>query len=110
MPIHLNLAVFGHDRAPQDPGRCNQQLVGRIAMEGLWQLSGFHDDLRIEVQKRDTRHGKGAFYPNPDVAVEHQPSVFHELSDFPTGDDAHAEDAVGAAFEKVAVLRLKSIR
>lgn len=79
-------------------------------MEGLWQLSGFHDDLRIEVQKRDTRPRKGAFYPNPDVAVELQLSVLHQLSDFPTGDDAHAEDAVGAAFEQVAVLRLKSIR
>jgi hypothetical protein len=53
---------------------------------------------------------KGSFHPNPDMAVELQPSVLHKLSDFPTGDDAHAEDAVGAAFEKVAVLRLKSIR
>jgi hypothetical protein len=34
---------------------------GRIAMEGLWQLNGFHDDLRIEVQKRDTRAPQGQF-------------------------------------------------
>jgi hypothetical protein len=85
-------------------------LVGRIAMERLWQLSGFHDDLRVEVQKRDARGRKGAFYPKPDLAIELQPSVLHKFRDFPTGDDAYAKDAVGAMIEKVPVLRLQSIR
>jgi hypothetical protein len=83
-------------RTPQGPGRCDQQLVGRIAMERLWQLGGFHDDLRVEVQKRHARFRKGAFYPKPDGPIELQPSVLHKFRDFPTGDDANAEDAVGA--------------
>jgi hypothetical protein len=47
-----------------------------------------------------------SFYPKPDGLIELQPSVLHELRDFPTGDDAHAEDAVSARFEKFAVPRL----
>jgi len=110
MRICLDLAVFGQDRTLQDTGRRNQQLVGWIAMEGLWQLSGFHHDLRIEGQKGDARRSQRPVYPKPDLAIELQSSVLHKFSDFPTGDDAHAEDAVDTPIKKVAVLRLQSIR
>jgi hypothetical protein len=45
--IGLNLAVFGHDRTLQDPGRRNKYLVGWIAMKRLRQLGGLDYDLRV---------------------------------------------------------------
>ena len=110
MGIRRNLGVLSHDWALKDAGRCDQQLVGRIAMERLRQLGGFHHDLRMEVQKRHARLRKGALYPKPDGPIELQPSVLHKFRDFPAGDDANAEDAVSARFEKVAVPRLQPIR
>jgi hypothetical protein len=104
--IRRNLAVLSHDWALKDAGRCDQQLVDWIAMERLRQLGGFHDDPRMEVQKGDARFREGAFYPKPDGPIELQPSVLHKFRNFPTGDDADAEDAVGANFEKFTVPRL----
>jgi hypothetical protein len=46
----------------------------------------------------------------PDVAIKLHPSVLHKFRHFPTGDDASSQDSIGAKFEKVAVLRLQSIR
>jgi|SRR5271157_404092 len=103
MGIRRNLGVLSHDWALKNAGRCDQQLVGRIAMERLRQLGGFHHDLRMEVQKRHARLRKGALYPKPDGPIELQPSVLHKFRDFPTGNDANAENAVSAKFEKVAV-------
>ena len=79
-------------------------------MESLRQLGGFHDDLWMEVQKRHARFRKGAFYPTSDRAIELQPSVRHKFGDFPTGDDANAEDAVRAKFEKFTMPRLQAVR
>lgn len=110
MRIRRNLAVLCHDRTLKDAGRCNQQLVGWIAMERLRQLGGFHYDPRVEVQKRHARFRKGAFYPKPDGAIKLQPSVLDEFRNFPAGDDANAKDAVGAKFEQFAVPRLQPIR
>ena len=125
MRIRLDLAVLGQERTLKDAGRRNQHsravatsnpgplqpaTVGWIAMEWLWQLSGLHDDLRAEVQERDARHDKSGFYSKPDFAIELQSSVLHKFGHFPTGDDAQAEDTAGTAVEKVAVLRLQSIR
>ena len=70
MRIHRNLAVLSHDRTLKDTGRCDQQLVGWIAMERLRQLGGFHHDSRVQVQKRHARFRKGAFYPKPDGPIE----------------------------------------
>jgi hypothetical protein len=39
MRIRHDLAVFSHQRAIEDAGGRNQQLVGRIAMEWLRQLA-----------------------------------------------------------------------
>ena len=110
MRIRRNLAVLSHDWALKDAGRCDQQLVGRIAMERLRQLGGFHHDPGIQAQKRHARLRKGALYPRLDGPIELHPSVLHEFRDFPTGDDANAEDAVRAKFEKFAVPRLQPIR
>ena len=90
--------------------RCDQQLVGRIVMERLRQLGGFHHDLRMEVQKGHARFREGTFDPKADGSIELQPSVLHEFRDFPTGDDANAEDAVSAKFEKLTMPRLQPIR
>jgi hypothetical protein len=79
-------------------------------MERLRQLSGFHHDLRMELLKRDARLRKGAFYPKPDGPIKFQSSVLHKFGDLPTRDDADAEDAVSAKFEKVAVPRLQPLR
>jgi hypothetical protein len=79
-------------------------------MERLWQLGRLHYDPGVQMQKGHSRHGKGTFYPKTDVAIKLQSSVLHKLRDFPTRDDANSEDAVGANFEKVTVLRLQSIR
>ena len=110
MRIRRNLAVLSHDRTLQDACRCDQQLVGWIAMEGLRQLGGFHHDPRMEVQKRYALSRKGAFYPKPDGAIKLEPSVLYKFRDFPTGDDTNAEDAVSAKFEKLAMPRLQPIR
>ena len=79
-------------------------------MERLGQLSGLHYDLRMEVLKRYARLREGAFHPKPDGAIKFQPSVLHKFGDFPTGDDADAENAVSATFEKVAVPPLQPLR
>jgi hypothetical protein len=92
MRIRRNLAVLRHVTTLKDAGRCDQQLIGWIAMERLRQLGGFHNDPRMEVQKRQARFREGAFYPKPDGPVELQSSVLHKLRNFPTGDDADAED------------------
>ena len=110
MRIGRNPGVLSHNRTLKHAGRCHQQLVGWIAMERLRQLGGFDHDLRVEVHKRHTRLGKGALHPKPDGPIELQPSVFHKLRHFPAGDDANAEDAVDAKFEKVAVPGLQPIR
>jgi hypothetical protein len=110
MRIRRNLAVLSHDRALKGAGRCDQQLVGWIAMERLRQLGGFHHDLRMEVQKRQARFRKGAFYPKPNGPIKLQPSVLDKFRDFPTGDDANAKHAVRAKFEKFTVPRLQPIR
>ena len=110
MRIRRNLAVLSHHRTLKDAGCRDQQLVGWIAMERLRQLGGFHHDMRMEVQKRDARFGEGALYPKPHSPIELQPSVLHEFSDFPTRDDADAEDAVSAEFEKFAVPWLQPFR
>jgi hypothetical protein len=110
MRLRRNLAVLSHNRTLKDAGRCDQQLVGWIAMERLRQLGGFHHDLRMEVQKGHARFSKGALYPKPDCPIQLQPSVLHEFRDFPTRDDADAEDAVSAKFEKFAVPCLQPIR
>ena len=94
MRIRRNLAVLSHERTLQDACRRDEQLVGRIAMERLRQLGGFHHDPRAEVQKRHARFRKGAFDPNHDAPIEFQPSVLHQFRDFPTGDDADAEGAI----------------
>jgi hypothetical protein len=47
MRVRRNLAVLGQDRTLKDAGRCDQQLVGWIAMEGWRQLGGFHHDSRV---------------------------------------------------------------
>jgi hypothetical protein len=61
--------------------------------------------------RRDTPGpARGAFYPRPCFAIELQPSALRKFGDFPTGDDANAEHAIDAMFEKVAVLGLQSIR
>ena len=110
MRIGRNLAVLSHDWTLKNAGRCDQQLVGRIAMERLRQLGGFHHDPRMEGHEGHARFREGAFYPKPDGPIELQPSVLHQFCDFPTGDDAHAEDAVSAKFEKLAMPRLQPIR
>ena len=110
MRIRRDLAVLSQDRTLKDAGRCDRQLVGWIAMERLRQLGGFHHDLRIEVQKRHARFGKGVFYPKPDGPIKLEPTVLHKFRDFPTGDDANAEDAICAKLEKFAVPRLQPIR
>ena len=69
MRIRRNLAVLRPDWALKDAGRRDLQLVGRIAMERLRQLGGFHHDLRMEVQKGHARLRKGVFYPKPDVSL-----------------------------------------
>jgi hypothetical protein len=79
-------------------------------MERLRQLSGFHHDLRIEVQKGHTWFSEGALYPGPDCPIELQPSILHEFGDFPTRDDTDAEDAVSATFENVAAPWFQLIR
>jgi hypothetical protein len=79
-------------------------------MEWLRQLRGFHDDPRMEVQKRHARFRKGGFYPTPDGAIELQPSLLHKFRDFPRGDDTNGADAVSAKFETFAVPRLQPIR
>jgi hypothetical protein len=104
--IGCNLVVLSHKGTLKDAGRCDQQLIGWVAMERLRQSGGFHDDLRMEVQKRYARLCEGAFYPKTDGPIELQPSVLYEFSDFPTGDDAHAKDAVSAKLEQFAVPRL----
>jgi hypothetical protein len=85
-------------------------LVGWIAMERLRQLGGFHRDLRKEVQKGHARLSKGTLYPKPDCPIKLQSSVLHEFRDFPTRDDANAENPVSAKFKKFAVSRLQPIR
>ena len=110
MRIRRNLAVLGHDGALKDAGRCDQQLVGWIAVEWLRQLGGFHHDPRIEAQKQHARLRKGALYPKLNGPVELQPSVLHKFRDFPAGDDANAEDAVSAKFQEVAMPRLQPVR
>ena len=99
MRVRCNLAVLSQDGALKDAGRCDQQLVGWIAVERWWQLGGFHYDQRVEVQKRDTRFREGAFYPQADGSIELQPSALHELRNFPAGDDADAKDSVNANVE-----------
>ena len=99
MRVRCNLAVLSQDGTLKDAGRCDQQLVGWIAVERWWQLGGFHYDQRVEVQQRDARFREGAFYPQADGSIELQPSALHELRNFPTGDDADAKDAVNANFE-----------
>src|SRR5947208_3070360 len=79
-------------------------------MEGLRQLRGFHRDLRMEMQKGHARFSKGGRYPSPDCPIELQPSVLYEFGDFPTRDDADAEDAIGANFEKFTLSRLQPVR
>ena len=110
MRIGRNPGVLSHDWTLKNAGRCDQQLAGRIAMERLRQLGGFHHDPRMQGHEGHARLHEGAFYPKPDGPIELQPSVLHQLCDFPTGDDAHAEDAVGAKFEKLAMPRLQPIR
>ena len=100
MRIRRNLAVLSHDWTLQDACSCDQQLVGRIAMEGLRQLGGFHHDPRMEVQKRHALSRKGTVYPKPDGAIKLEPSVLYKFRYFPTGDDTNAEDGVSAKFEK----------
>jgi hypothetical protein len=99
MRVRRNLDILSQDRTLKDAGRCDQQLVGWIAMEGWRQLGGFHYDPRVQVQKRDAGFREGAFYPQADGAIELQPSALHELCNFPTGDDADAKDALYASFE-----------
>lgn len=106
MRIARNLAIVSHDRALKDSGRCDQQLIGWITMERLWQLCGFHHDPRMEMQKRHARFRKSAFYPKPDRSVKLQPSVLHKFGHFPTRDDANPEDPVRTTFEKFTVPRL----
>ena len=75
MRIGRNLAVLSHDWTLKNAGRCDQQLVGRIAMERLRQLGGFHHDLRMEGHEGHARFREGAFYPKPDGPIELQPST-----------------------------------
>ena len=72
-------------------------------MERLRQLTGFHYDPRMEMQKRHARPREGAFYPKPDCPIEPQPSILHKFRDFPTGDDTNAENAVSPKFQKIAM-------
>lgn len=75
-------------------------------MEGLRQLGGFHDDLRMEGKKQHARLREGAFYPKPHGAIELQLPHSTSFATSPTRDDANAEDAISAEFEKFAVPRL----
>ena len=84
MRIRSNLAILSQDRTLKDAGRGDQQLAGWIAMERRRQLGGFHHDPRLEVQKRHAQFRKGTFYPKPDGAIKHQPSVLHQFGNFPT--------------------------
>jgi hypothetical protein len=72
-------------------------------MEGLRQLSGLDHDLRMQVQKGNARCRKGILYPQPDFPIKLQPPVLHQFGNFPTRDDADAEDPVGTKFEKFSV-------
>jgi hypothetical protein len=67
-------------------------------MEGLGQLGGFHHDVRMEVQKGHARFSEGTLHPRPGCPIELEPSVLHKFGDFPTRDDADAEDSVNAQF------------
>src|SRR5271157_3325356 len=69
MRIRRDLVVLSHDGTLKNAGRCDEQLIGWIAMERLRQLRGFHHDPRKEMQKRHARFRKSAFYPKPDVSV-----------------------------------------
>jgi hypothetical protein len=53
----------------------------------------------MEVQKRHARLRESVLHPKPDGPIELQPSALHKFRNLPTGDDANAEDAVGATFE-----------
>ena len=108
--ICRNLAVLGQNRTLKEAGGCDQQLIGRITMEGLRQLGRFHHDPGVEGQKRHAGSAKGAFYPKPDSAIKLQPAVLDKFRDFPARDDANPEDAIRAKFEKLAMPRLQPIR
>jgi len=79
-------------------------------MEGARQLGGLHNDLWVELKQRHALLRKGAFYPKSDNPIELQPFVLDQFGHFPTGNDAHAEKAVSAMFEKFPVARLQPIR
>lgn len=109
MRILGDFAVFRHDGTLQDTGRRNQQLVCRIAMEGLRQLGRLHDNLGGEMQKGHFRRCQCVLDPGRDIAIEVQPSILHQFGDLPTGDNANAERAIFAKFEKIPVPWLESI-
>src|SRR5437660_1272156 len=110
MRIRRNLAVLSNNRTLKDASRCDKQLVGWIAMERGRQLGGFHHYPRMKVKKGNARLRKSGSYPKLDGTIKLQPSVLYQLGDFPTRDDADAEDAVSAIFEKFAMPRLQAIR
>ena len=106
---YRNLAVLSHDRTLKDTDRCDQQLIGWIATERLWQLGGFHfrsadgdaEATRLVPQERflsrARRLGRASAYRTP--------RVWRLL----TRDDADPEDAVRTTFKKVTVLRLQRV-
>lgn len=65
---------------------------------------------RWKGKKRHAGRRQSALYPKPHGPVQLQPSTLHKFGYFPTGDDAHAEGAVTAKFEKVTVSRLQPLR
>jgi hypothetical protein len=74
-------------------------------MEGLGQLGRLYDNLGSEMQKRHALPCKRVLDPSHDIAVELQPSILYQFGDFPTRDDANAEHAISAEFEKISVPR-----
>jgi len=89
--IGHNLAVLRQKRTLKDASCRDQQLVGWIAMKGLWQLCGFHDDLWIEVQEKHAWFSQGAFDPRSHWPIQLKLPILHELGHLPAGNDTDAK-------------------
>ena len=79
-------------------------------MKGLRQLSGFHDDLRVDGQKGHAGFGERTFNPKPDRPIKPEATAFHKFCNFPTGNDADPKDSIRTEGEKIAMPRLQSVR
>ena len=88
-----NLSVHRRKRETMYTRSSHDQLICRIAMKSIRQLSGLDRDSRCQLKQSNSWIAERLFKPDLDRLREVKPSKLYKLGNLPAGNDADTQSS-----------------